>query len=41
MEDKQIAVLVDVSSRGLLVMVLGLVVALGSYVAAIFLSGVM
>ena len=40
MENEQIVILVDVSSRGLLVVTLGLVLALASYVAAIILNGV-
>ena len=40
MEDEQIAIIVDVSSRGLLVVVLMLALSLALYGAAIFLNGV-
>ena len=38
MNDEQIVILVDVSSRGLLVVALGLVLAMVSYGAAIILN---
>ena len=40
MVNEQIVVLVDVFSRGFLATVIGLVIMLGTYGAAIFLDGV-